>query len=294
MILLGFVDDMLNLRWRHKIFLPTLASIPLLMVYYVTYNQTSVVIPIPLQPFIGRTFDLGIFYYVYMGLLAVFCTNSVNILAGINGVEAGQSLVIAVSIALNNVVQLFGECCASEHLLSLYLILPFITTTTALFAHNWYPSRVFVGDTFCYFAGMTFAVVGILGHFSKTMMLFFIPQILNFVYSAPQLIRIIECPRHRLPRLNKTTLLLEPSQASLEGAGTLGRLVAQILHKVGLARISEDGKSINNLTLINLVLIYGGPCREDVLARRVLMVQVACSAVAFFVRYPLAQLLYSA
>jgi UDP-N-acetylglucosamine--dolichyl-phosphate N-acetylglucosaminephosphotransferase len=35
-----------------------------------------------------------------------------------------------------------------------------------------------VGDTFCYFAGMTFAVVGILGHFSKTMLLFFIPQVL--------------------------------------------------------------------------------------------------------------------
>ena len=30
--------------------------------------------------------------------------------------------------------------------------------------------------TLCYFAGMTFAVVGILGHFSKTLLLFFIPQ----------------------------------------------------------------------------------------------------------------------
>ena len=26
-----------------------------------------------------------------------------------------------------------------------------------------YPSEVFVGDTYCYFAGMTFAVVAILG-----------------------------------------------------------------------------------------------------------------------------------
>ena len=44
-----------------------------------------------------------------------------------------------------------------------------------------YPSRVFVGDTFCYFSGMTFAVVAILGHFSKTMLLFFIPQVV-FVF----------------------------------------------------------------------------------------------------------------
>lgn len=78
-----------------------------------------------------------------------------------------------------------------------------------------FPSQVFVGDTFTYFAGMTFAVVGILGHFrlvgadnvvpgepltshhsysrrpplltldppacSKTLLLFFAPQIINFL-----------------------------------------------------------------------------------------------------------------
>lgn len=63
-----------------------------------------------------------------------------------------------------------------------------------------YPSEVFVGDTYCYFAGMTFAVVGILGHFSKTMLLFFIPQVINFLYSVPQLFHLVPCPRHRMPR----------------------------------------------------------------------------------------------
>jgi UDP-N-acetylglucosamine--dolichyl-phosphate N-acetylglucosaminephosphotransferase len=47
--------------------------------------------------------------------------------------------------------------------------------TLGLIKHNKFPSKVFVGDTFCYFAGMTFAMVGILGHFSKTMLLFFLP-----------------------------------------------------------------------------------------------------------------------
>ena len=63
-----------------------------------------------------------------------------------------------------------------------------------------YPSKVFVGDTFCYFAGMTFAVVAILAHFSKTLMLFFVPQVFNFLYSIPQLFKFVPCPRHRLPR----------------------------------------------------------------------------------------------
>lgn len=68
-----------------------------------------------------------------------------------------------------------------------------------------YPSQVFVGDTYCYFAGMTFAVCGILAHFSKALLLFFIPQLINFTLSIPQLIGIIPCPRHRLPRYNTET-----------------------------------------------------------------------------------------
>ena len=37
------------------------------------------------------------------------------------------------------------------------------TKTKPVHAFQRYPSRVFVGDTFCYFAGMTFAVAAILG-----------------------------------------------------------------------------------------------------------------------------------
>eukprot|EP00957_Ditylum_brightwellii_P083804 6369989-Ditylum_brightwellii.AAC.1 len=42
----------------------------------------------------GAIVNLGLLYLVYMGMLAVFCTNAINIYAGINGLEAGQSYVI--------------------------------------------------------------------------------------------------------------------------------------------------------------------------------------------------------
>jgi len=35
-ILLGFADDMLDLRWRHKLLFPTLSSLPLLLVYFIS------------------------------------------------------------------------------------------------------------------------------------------------------------------------------------------------------------------------------------------------------------------
>lgn len=53
MLLLGFTDDVLDLKWRHKLLLPTLASLPLLVVYYVTANRTEVVVPLFIRPFLG-------------------------------------------------------------------------------------------------------------------------------------------------------------------------------------------------------------------------------------------------
>ena len=43
-----------------------------------------------------------------MGMLAVFCTNAINIMAGINGIEVGQTLVIVASIIIFNLIELYG------------------------------------------------------------------------------------------------------------------------------------------------------------------------------------------
>jgi UDP-N-acetylglucosamine--dolichyl-phosphate N-acetylglucosaminephosphotransferase len=37
------------------------------------------------------------------------------------------------------------------HRFSLYFLFPYLGTTLPLLWYNWYPSRVFPGDTFCYF-----------------------------------------------------------------------------------------------------------------------------------------------
>lgn len=80
MLLLGFADDVLDVPWRHKLLLPTVASLPLLMVYYVSFNTTNIIVPKPLRELLGTSVDIGIIYYIYMGMLAVFCTNAINIL----------------------------------------------------------------------------------------------------------------------------------------------------------------------------------------------------------------------
>ncbi|XP_067623066.1 UDP-N-acetylglucosamine--dolichyl-phosphate N-acetylglucosaminephosphotransferase [Eurosta solidaginis] len=297
MILLGFADDVLDLRWRHKLLLPTIATLPLLMVYYVNCNITTVILPKFARPLFGYSLDIGIFYYIYMGMLAVFCTNAINILAGINGLEVGQSVVISASVLCYNFIELAQRHQMDCHKFSIYLMLPFLAVSLALWKYNKYPSQVFVGDTYCYFAGMTFAVVGILGHFSKTLLLLFIPQILNFLYSVPQLFHFVPCPRHRLPKYDPKTDLLHISTTEFHPRelNILGSVMVYILKKLKLISWKEqsDGRVItNNFTLINFVLVVFGPVHEKVVTQFLLGFQLICTIFAMIIRYPLASCFY--
>ncbi|CAG9461213.1 unnamed protein product [Pedinophyceae sp. YPF-701] len=257
MLLLGFADDVLDIPWRYKILMPMLASLPLLVSYS---GPTTVVIPrlmrglqVPVVGSLPHLLELGPLYKAAMALVTVFCTNSINILAGVNGLEAGQTAIISASILAFNLLALGqGWGRPDAHLVSVFLVLPLFATTGALLQYNWFPAKVFVGDTYTYFAGMVLAVAGILGHFPETLLLFFIPQLFNFAYSLPQLLKIVPCPRHRLGRLDPKTGLLHAT---------------------------------NNYNLLNFCLWLFGPCEEEVLSFRLLCIQGICCLAAFGIRH---------
>lgn len=185
-VFLGFLDDVFDIRWRFKLPIPSpsrsprpavaqahlglavIASVPLLTAYAASNGATDVIVPriLHLRSLLGVSSTRGILhlgpvYYLYMSLLSTFCTNGINILAGINGVEVGQALVIAVSIAINDLLFLsidvtpllpfpidrpvrvgWGLARGSpeledRHLFSLYFMLPLIGVMLALLKHNW-------------------------------------------------------------------------------------------------------------------------------------------------------------
>lgn len=106
MLMLGFVDDVLDLPWRVKLVMPLVAALPLLAAYT---GSTAVGIPSPIVDYFNLKqtwLELGPLYYVYMTMLVIFCTNSINILAGVNGLEVGQSYIISVAILTFNILRL--------------------------------------------------------------------------------------------------------------------------------------------------------------------------------------------
>mmetsp|Transcript_10437 Transcript_10437/g.25197 ORF Transcript_10437/g.25197 Transcript_10437/m.25197 type:complete len:456 (-) Transcript_10437:92-1459(-) len=302
---MGFADDVLDLRWRYKIPLPFLATLPLLLVYYANGNETGVMVPNQLRWLLGDAIDLGVFFYIFLLMLAVFSTHAINIYAGVNGLEVGQAVVIAGSVLLLNIIQLHRipdqyKNYRDSHVQSIFLIVPFLAVSMSLLRLNWFPATVFVGDTYCYFAGMTLAVVSIIGHISKTMVLLLIPQILNFLYSCPQLFSFmgIPCPRHRMPAYNASDGTVCNSYAEFKPRELkpLGHLVFTVLKSLRLVHLKpgkEEGSvMMSNLTLINFVLYVMGPCREDVLCLRLLMLQLGSTFLCFSLRFGLASYIF--
>lgn len=241
MLLLGFADDVLDLRWRYKLVLPLFAALPTISVYS---GPTCLPFPGLFERLLGSA-DIGGFYYFGLLILALFAGNSINIYAGINGIEVGQTLVTGAAVAVRAVMK--GEYTP------LLLLLPFLGASLGLFSHNRYPARCFVGDTFTYSAGMVLMVSACVGGFPLELLLYMMPELLNFLISLPQLIGIIPCPRHRLPHFNEETGKLE--------------------------RVPE------HLTLINCFLGIRGPLREDRLCRELLIIHAFWEAVVLLAAY---------
>ena len=307
MCFLGFADNVLNLRWRHKLTLPTIASLPVLFVYYIQGGSTHVLVPdlirkffFPREPTLAV--DFGFFYYAFLAMLSVFGTNAINILAGVNGIEVGQSIILSLAMVANVVIQMNRHPWDSwqfndETVFSLYILLPFLCCSISLWIFNKYPSRVFVGDTYCYLAGTALAVAGILGHCSKTLLLFMVPQVINFIYSLPQLFRLIPCPRHRMPVYVEELDQVGVSYTDWIDEKTLNRTLVSVIHTFGIARIERKERNLirfSNFTVINFLLWkVAKPVNEGTLVNVLLGIQLAWIMLAFLLRYKAAGFFYT-
>merc|ERR1711916_426890 len=99
--------------------------------------------------------------------------------------------------------------------------------------------------------------------------------VLNFVYSIPQLFKILPCPRHRLPRIDPKTQLLHYSSFSCK------------THEYKSFKIHKDDIECPNYTLLCLVLRIFGPMNERTLCMTMLSIQMATTLLAFIIRYAL-------
>ncbi len=165
--IVGLIDDLFGwkkgLSKKVRIFLMLFAAIPLMVI---NAGESSMAIP-----FIGNI-NFGLLYplmIIPIGFVGV--TTTYNFLAGYNGLEASQGMIILSALSL--VTYLSG----SSWLSVIALLMVFSLLSFYLF--NKCPAKVFPGDVLTYSIGSMIALITILGNIEKIAVFFFIPYIIE-------------------------------------------------------------------------------------------------------------------
>jgi len=168
--LVAFTDDIFG--WQHgglsvklRLLLIFLAAVPL-MVINAGYSTIAI-------PFMGEV-SLGLLYPLLIIPIGIIgATTTFNFLAGYNGLEAGQGILLLGAFSIvafltgNSWLTLIGLC--------------MIASLAAFLIFNKFPAQVFPGDVLTYSTGILLAIFAILGNFEKIAVFFFIPYILETV-----------------------------------------------------------------------------------------------------------------
>ena len=162
--LVGVADDVVELSQKFKPFLIVAASIPLMLCLL---SRGSIVIPV-----IGGV-HLGLLYPLIAVPLAVTTSaNFSNLLAGFNGLEAG-----CAGISLGTMAFL-SDITGHPAVAALGCIATF--AYIGFFMLNWYPAKIFPGDTGTLMAGAALAALGLASGLEFEAIVLSIPAAMDF------------------------------------------------------------------------------------------------------------------
>ena len=116
--------------------------------------------------------EFGLLYplfFIPLGIVGAVTTY--NFLAGFNGLEAGQGIIILT--ALSYVTYVTGNSWLSV------ITLCMVVSLIAFYIFNKYPAKVLPGDVLTYPVGAMIAIIAILGNVEKIAVFFFIPYIIE-------------------------------------------------------------------------------------------------------------------
>ena len=164
--LIGVIDDSAKLRKkqnegltaRQKYLLQLVAA----ALFLILMSVTGIVHTTLYIPFVGVTWDLGFFYYVIALLLLTGMVNSINLTDGIDGLASGVTLVVGIFFAA---AAFFASQAASVAPALSLIGATLIGGTLGFLVYNFYPARVFMGDTgSLYLGGMVVGATFLLGN----------------------------------------------------------------------------------------------------------------------------------
>jgi len=180
---LGVIDDLVGWRqgikqWQHAL-VPVFAALPLMAVKVSNPPITLPFIGILPGEFLIPFFGIVSFGAIYSLLLVpagvTGASNATNMLAGLNGLEAGLGVLIATVLLAVSAME--GKVEAALIAASM------LGALLAFLRFNWFPAKIFGGDSLTLLIGAGIATIVIIGNFEMIgvmlMPLYFVELVLK-------------------------------------------------------------------------------------------------------------------
>ncbi len=170
--LIGLFDDLIGWRkgirqWQHALF-PLFAALPLMAIKVGTTNMNF--------PIIG-SIELGIIYSLVLIPIGITgASNAFNMLAGLNGLEAGQGIIILSTLGIISFFEGQTE--------ALLIAIALIASLLAFIKYNWFPAKIFGGDSLTLMIGAGIATITIIGNMEKLGIWLLLLYFIELVFKA--------------------------------------------------------------------------------------------------------------
>ena len=135
-------------------------------------------------PFLGKTVDFGVFYYIISMVLLTGFLNAVNLTDGIDGLCSSVTLIFGIFVTAAAYV--IGGASPDGGTVLLGAIM--IGGTGGFLVYNFYPARVFMGDTGSLFLGAL--VVGA-GFIMNNPLIVIIPGIIYIIETVSVILQVL-------------------------------------------------------------------------------------------------------
>ncbi|MCM2675718.1 glycosyltransferase family 4 protein [Alkalicoccobacillus plakortidis] len=162
--IVGLVDDRFALGAKTKLIGQTIAA--------VCAASSGLRIEFIQIPFIGN-WEFGYLSFLVTVIWILAVINSVNLIDGLDGLAAGVTTIAVLTM----LIMAIGHPIAYASVIVLSLSL--LGSTTGFLLYNFYPGKIFMGDTGSMFLGYAMAIISMMGLFkSVTMFSLIVPLLI--------------------------------------------------------------------------------------------------------------------
>ena len=159
-LLTGIIDDINPLNVSSKLLGQLISAA--VIVFYGQILLDSIT-------FFGVNVNFGILAYPITIFFIVACMNIINLIDGLDGLASGISSIFFITIIIICAFQ--GRIAGLEYTLTLIML----GSTLGFLVHNFYPAKIFAGDSGALFLGFIIAVISLLGFKGTILTSVFIP-----------------------------------------------------------------------------------------------------------------------